>query len=66
MKRTFSIEPAVEGGWTAVDDNTYDGPSSLLGIGVTPLDALLDLLQQEEDTGKDTYWQDQSAGERQQ
>jgi hypothetical protein len=41
------------GEWTAIDENTYDGPGSLMGFGKTEQDAIDDLLEQIEDQGKD-------------
>jgi len=31
--------------WTAVDDNTYDGPGSPIGTGSTEEEAIADLLE---------------------
>ena len=33
-----------DGAWTAVDDDTYDGPGSLLGQGDTEQEAIEDLM----------------------
>lgn len=30
-------------GWIAVDDDTYDGPGSLIGVGNTEAEAIADL-----------------------
>ncbi|HEX5508453.1 MAG TPA: hypothetical protein VFX37_08105 [Pseudolabrys sp.] len=35
--------------WSAVDDSTYDGPSSPIGYGPTEEDAIEDLLEQLEE-----------------
>lgn len=35
--------------WTAVDDDTYDGPDSPIGVGHTAEEAEADLLEQLED-----------------
>jgi hypothetical protein len=35
--------------WTAIDDNTYDGPGSALGHGATREEAVADLLWKLED-----------------
>lgn len=37
--------------WTAIDDSTYDGPGSALGVGRTEQEAIDDLLEQLEDRG---------------
>lgn len=36
--------------WSAVDDETYDGPGSLVGWGATEQEAIDDLLQQIDET----------------
>ena len=36
-------------GWVAVDDDTYDGPGSLIGVGFTEEDAIKDLMEQIEE-----------------
>ena len=38
--------------WSAVDDDTYDGPGSIVGWGRTEQDAIEDLLDQMEDAGQ--------------
>lgn len=35
--------------WSAVDDDTYDGPGSPIGYGPTELDAIADLMEQTEE-----------------
>lgn len=35
--------------WIAIDDNTYDGPGSLIGTGATEQEAIDDLLEQMEE-----------------
>lgn len=35
--------------WCAVDDDTYDGPGSLIGRGATKEEAIADLLEQMEE-----------------
>jgi hypothetical protein len=35
--------------WMAVDDDTYDGPGSPIGLGATEQEAIADLLDQLED-----------------
>lgn len=32
--------------WSAIDDNTYDGPGSPIGYGRTEQDAIADLMEQ--------------------
>lgn len=36
-------------GWTAVDDDTYDGPGCPIGTGKTEAEAIADLMAQLED-----------------
>ena len=32
--------------WSAIDDDTYDGPGSLIGTGATEAEAVQDLMEQ--------------------
>jgi hypothetical protein len=38
--------PINDNGWCAIDDDTYDGPSSPMGWGATQQEAINDLLAQ--------------------
>ncbi len=42
-------EEAYPGQWWAVDDDTYDGPGSLIGRGNTQQEAIEDLKEQIEE-----------------
>ncbi len=50
-ERTMKIvaEEAYPGQWWAVDDDTYDGPGSLMGRGNTKQEAIEDLQEQIEE-----------------
>ena len=51
----IKVEPDLTGfappdsRWTAVDDDTYDGPGSPIGSGASEAEAIVDLLEQLED-----------------
>jgi hypothetical protein len=53
MKISTSYDPAPIPmrcfDWMAVDDDTYDGPGSPIGLGATEAEAIADLLDQLED-----------------
>jgi len=52
--------------WTAMDDSTYAGPGSLLGVGHTEEEAINDLLAQLEDRGRDiSQWKKKDVTPRQ-
>lgn len=42
----FRTERLPNGEWRAIDDNTYDGPGSIVGIGDTEDEAVDDLIDQ--------------------
>lgn len=42
----FKTERLPNGEWSAIDDNTYDGPGSLYGLGNTEDEAVDDLIDQ--------------------
>jgi hypothetical protein len=41
--------PSDQFDWSAVDDNTYDGPGCPIGYGATEAEAVADLLEQLEE-----------------
>ncbi len=45
-KMKIVAEEAYPGQWWAVDDDTYDGPGSLIGRGNTKQEAIADLKEQ--------------------
>lgn len=50
--RTAYVYPPIpirQFDWSAVDDDTYDGPGCPIGTGATEQEAIADLLQQIED-----------------
>lgn len=50
--RTSYVRPPIpyrQNDWSAVDDNTYDGPGCLIGWGATEAEAIEDLMRQMED-----------------
>ena len=50
--RTSYVRPPIpyrQNDWSAVDDNTYDGPGCLIGWGGTEAEAIEDLMRQMED-----------------
>ena len=42
----WRVYPPADKRFSAVDDDSYSGPGSKIGTGATPIEAVLDLMEQ--------------------